>query len=1247
MNRVLRVVLVLLLLGALWAVVLILALPLWAAIVPTAGALCAAIAVALLRRRRARRAAREIEAALRAQAAEQVSQAQPDQRGEIEAMQREFLKGIESLRASKLGKQGFDALYALPWYLIVGPPGAGKTTALRNSGLSFPHLTRESSGLRGAGGTRNCDWWLSNEAVILDTAGRYTDEGDRDEWLAFLDLLRRQRERCPINGVIVALGVDQLGEMDAAAIDATGRRLRERVDEVMERLEMSTPVYLLVTKCDLIPGFVETFGALTRAERAQIWGFTLPLEGAKAEVQAEFLARFDELAGATEAAAMRRAVEVRRVDQRERVFGFPAQMGALRENLAALCGAIFAESVFHSTPRLRGVYFTSGTQEGRPIDRVLGRMAAAFGFGSRGVAFEAVSEAKSYFLGDVFARVIFPDQGLAVRSASELRRRRRAQLLGAGALLGAAALLLLLPTFAYRSNAGLLARAEAATAEVEGYHRDQTEGKVPPLGLLEPLRRLAEELAGYEEAVPLTMSFGMYVGEALHGAANSLFAATLRGDLLRPALAADEADLRVLAARYADPSTRPTRKDFDAAHDRLKLHLLLTAGEVGVADGGPRLADPAVRRFVAQRVIEHWGGPGGHGLSREELEAIARNVDTFVDLADRGELGLLVRDPELVSEIRKILTRKPAVELMIERIIDTCTDQGLDLELRDITGSVAPWVLAERRVRGAFTREGWERVVRDQIASADLEAAEPWVLGLRPEEIEVRGTQLREALESLYFELYVREWRDFLDGITVASPVSRLEALVMLQDLTRGSLAPYARLFRAIDYNSRILYPEPPAEEGGDTLDKVAAAGEKALAGSKAKAAAPAAKAALARSRGPAKVERDPNDPRWIAEDVRATFSGLAIFGAAPRPTGADKDAAPPPPVELDIYLEQLVFLRDGLQSAIDDPEQVGELSTRLQAARTRVRAMIEGQQVGWRPRFEALLWPPLAGLSAAVSGDAAGSVSRRWCSEVVVPHDRGLAGRYPFDANAAQEVKLADFAEFFAPDGGTLWAFYGQALQRPVPREGDRFAFSRQLGRDLSEVFVPELPGFLTAARDLSSVTFPPGAKEPRVEIDVQIVPSPGIEEITLSVGPQSASHRNGPERWQRIVWPAEGDGAAAALEVRGAAFSEVIRQEGAWGLFRLLERGQIKGSADAGVFTVTWVFRDHGDLPVTVRIRPTRAESPFFGVPGRGGGPMSPFRAVGLTLPRRLALAGPGCPGGPSGKGAKDLSKKSGGGK
>ena len=85
---------------------------------------------------------------------------------------------MQALKARRDGA----GLYDLPWYMIIGPPGAGKTTVLVNSGLNFPLAEKfGKEALRGVGGTRSCDWWFTDQAVLLDTAGRYTTQDSNQQ----------------------------------------------------------------------------------------------------------------------------------------------------------------------------------------------------------------------------------------------------------------------------------------------------------------------------------------------------------------------------------------------------------------------------------------------------------------------------------------------------------------------------------------------------------------------------------------------------------------------------------------------------------------------------------------------------------------------------------------------------------------------------------------------------------------------------------------------------------------------------------------------------------------------------------------------------------------------------------------------------------------------------------------------------------------------------------------------------------
>ena len=220
---------------------------------------------------------------------------------EIATLQARFKEAVAVLRKARFkGRAGErQYLYQLPWYVIVGAPGSGKTTALINSGLKFP---LEEQSVKGVGGTRNCDWWFTDVAVLLDTAGRYVTQDseqklDASAWLGFLDLLKRFRPRQPLNGAIVTVSISDLLYQTDAQRERYARDVRTRVQELYERLGQRFPVYVMVTKTDLLAGFMEFFGDMPREERAQVWGSTFALNapGTAVNYAGQFGADFEGL----------------------------------------------------------------------------------------------------------------------------------------------------------------------------------------------------------------------------------------------------------------------------------------------------------------------------------------------------------------------------------------------------------------------------------------------------------------------------------------------------------------------------------------------------------------------------------------------------------------------------------------------------------------------------------------------------------------------------------------------------------------------------------------------------------------------------------------------------------------------------------------------------------------------------------------------------------------------------------------
>ena len=1221
-----------LLIAAVWTTVLLLELPMWIAIVATVVILAILITIVVYRIYKAKKAAKEIEKALQAQADQHASRARPDLQADIEAMRGEFTKAVAALKTSKLGgKSAAEALYALPWYMIIGPPGSGKSTALRNSGLRFPYLSKSGGGVQGVGGTRNCQWWMTNDAVILDTAGRYTTEdSDHEEWMSFLELLKRNRPKAPVNGVMVAIAVTDLIDAHADEVIARAREIRSRIDEVMNRLEMVVPVYLLFTKCDLLPGFVETFGDLGNNERSQIWGFTFPVTKKIRDPIGAFAERFAELATTIERRALRRMSEERSYEGRDKIYAFPQYFEPMRDTLATFAGELFAENIYNESPIMRGCYFTSGTQEGRPIDRIMNSMAEAFGVQPRMqmAAQPQHVEAKSYFLGQLFTKVIFPDKFLASRSAARVKRKKLiGHGIGAG-LIAAAGGTVVLPVVSFQNNRELLDETNEAVAKVSEHYANKEEtGDITPIHIknIEPLRKLERKLTEYDEEGPPWLSrMGMYQGGTVSPAIRDLYFIAVREELLVPIRDMEIRELIRFKRQYTgvdDPA--PDEKHVEMK-DRLRMYLLITAP----VDGERPESEPGLteeeQAWLTERIANSWEKPlenAGDVASKSEMRSVA---SAYIAILAEEPERLFERDDKLVKAVRKILVRTDRTQSLLNQILAEVDAPDIDLKLASNTRGALK--NDGKKVRGAYTRTAWEEYLRDRLYAplGDLMGDE-WVLGITEEEMKEDRDKQQAALRSMYFEQYIQEWKQFLNAIYVERPDNYASVLKTLEDLTRNP-GSFKRLCQYVYYHTNLLPPQSEELKDG-ALDAAKGAGGKLLekkGGKAGKAAAGLAKKA--------KKRKAPGGSLLTDEaKVTETFAGLAAFGYSEPPPAPE--GAPPLPaaaVPIDDYQEELRKLRTAVKSKIDNDgeEDTKALAKAVKSASDMVDTLLNDTDTGgWNTVLGRWLRPPIRALESVTRGDEAGNLTKAWCDEVVNPWKK-LVKRYPFNPKG-REVTLADFDAFFAPETGQVWSFYASVLPARVPRRHNGYEIVTR-GAKVSNTINPKIADFLNRAQDVTAVMYPPGKSGVNFEFDVQVQGARHGEDVrstVFKVDGQRIDYRNGPLEWDPMVWPGEEEHSATVKAQGFQGGGEVGPFEGDWGLFRLLEAGTDTGDANKDSFKFEWDMRDQTVGIVTVLIKPKLDDTPIYGTRARGVKLMQLFRHPDLAPPKSIIAGGNAC--------------------
>ncbi|AKT38902.1 type VI secretion system membrane subunit TssM [Chondromyces crocatus] len=1174
--------------------------PTWMAVTVTAVVVLLLVGLVVYRRVRAARAARALEKAIAQQAQEQALNAKPERRAEIQELHRQVQTGIDSLKRSKLGsgRSGADALYSLPWYVMVGPPGAGKTTALRHSGLVFPYLDPEGGGVRGVGGTRNCDWWFTNEAILLDTAGRYTTESeDHDEWMAFLELLLKFREEMPLNGVIVAVSISELLDASAEQIEQISRNVRARIDEMQQTLHMTLPVYILFTKVDLIAGFVEYMGDLKKSERSQPWGSTIRLDEDKSDPGTVFDREFDVLIERLHERVVKRMMNERSRDVKERVYQFPLEFAAVKANLADFLKGAFAPSAGSAPlPILRGFYFTSGVQEGRPLDRVVGSMARAFGLRPGGDEDGGVKESKSFFLRDVFMNIIFPDQTLAARSEKELRRLRtqRILVLAAAALI---ALLFLIPAFiSFFNNRALVAATDRVSQEVAVVNWNDGTNAADKVDRLDQLREHVRLLDQYTEDTPVEYGWFMYQGDDLFKPTLDQYNASLREGFVAP-----------VKARLEDRLDRVREGEYLEGYNALRSYLLL----------GDKVHLQEEDKWQTGRLTQVWSEilKPSTDLSEGDLKAkLAPHSGYYVDLMKRGVIPAEPLNEALIQKARDELRKIDPTRRYYDQFVTVLRDEKFDesgpnvyenlkyppVALNYMFGDRSEVLTKVRsaqhertgkwfEIAGPYTAKGYAQVMESLKEGRKKLERELWVLPLTIEETK-QGERIQKELDRVrqdYENEYINQWESFFRDIQVEVPPTNRDAIEEFKILSTPDW-PYRRLLQRLGDETQFAQEQSAVQDtlftDGGILSQLKNRVQRRL-------------------EGRLRMRLDgvmPGDQQQLYNPIPEKFESMVRFGV-PAPT---EEGKPPPPAPgLNKYVSLLEQLAGEMGSIEEGPPGTDTNRAReaFQNAVKEAQGLLLSMDDTGQRLMTPLLMNPLRQAYKAMVRRAGGAASGLW--EVVVwPHYRDkLKDRYPFNLASTRDASFEDTVAFFKPKSGILWGFYDTYLRDMHYQVGHDYYPKQYMqgGMAAAKPFTPfnsNLYNCLRRADEITDSIFPSGGEAPKVTFYINMkTVSPIVSEVLFEVDGQQRLYRNEKEFWHTFTWPGP-EPWGAKIRVRGAGgLDEELTREGPWGIFRLFEAGNVTAAKDNDeVFTVTWQMTAP-PVSVTMEVKPTRGNHPF----------------------------------------------------
>ena len=1124
------------------------------------GVVLALVALNLfIRWRRRVRAARELEAAL--------IPVEPEGDGKVLAEKMHEAMAV----LKKTG--GASYLYDLPWYVMIGPPGAGKTTALANSGIEFP--LAQNQGVSGFGGTRYIDFWFSEEAVLIDTAGRYTTQdsdgvADKASWTALLEQLKRSRPNRPINGVILSLSIEDIMRDDEIALKNHAETIRARLAEVHEALRIDFPVYVMFTKADLIAGFREYFASFSLNRRKLVWGTTFQNKDRKAITVEAVPEEFDRLVARLSDEIIDRMSEEPDGISRISIFGLPGQMALLRGSLTEFMRRVFEPTRYKSHAILRGFYFTSGTQEGTPIDQVLGAMTA----GDQQAGFQPSfmsGRGKSFFIHDLLTRVIFPEEGWVSYDRKAVQRALLIRSTAIGAILiasvGTAAAL----GYSFWKNRDLVLTAEAEVAAYERAASQEMDREVIDDTDLRPITPLLTRLEGMPAGYGTSENAGFFEGlglgqrDRVNQAARAAYSDAMER-MLRPRLVLDlERNMPAIIASG----------DMSEIYRALKVYLLL-GGQGEVSD------DTAVENWFDQS----WRAEYPERAEIDMRDQLKRHLRAMLALGKDRQL-LVTLDQTTVEAARAAIAQLPIDEQAYALILDgiaatkvqewslsqRINNAGVVFATRD--GSE----LSNLTIPALYTYEGFWGYFIDRLASVEEELRrDQWVLGdlAQSSEIETRLARLDRDLMERYRVDFIAAWNGVLGNLRLASMVADKPRYAALGTAAAAQVSPILELVKSVDEQTYLireldgfddLSPEQLASigsggggEGGSVQGGAADVGRAMAARIQSRtngvqrmildAAARQTQKGQGRP-GAAQAEDESFSFRRQVEMISEAFEGwhdLVMGDPGKRP--------------IDTLIGNFGAIWENLRLAENNPDQSAAALPTLLNTLTQ---------------YNSQLPQPLAQIVNDADGDFRSGASdasietmnRALTNQITFFCRENIASAYPF-GTSSRSLSIDNFARFFGP-GGEMDRYFTEYLEPYVERGSDGLTY--RTDKDITgRMNVSTLKQFERAER-IRRAFFAGGGSQPQVEITVaQVDAHPSIQQALLSINDAQVQTVTG-SLPQTVVWPGKGKSTLLQISPTLDRPSALLFEGSSWTIMDLLSHASSRqqiGDTLRATFTI-----------------------------------------------------------------------------
>jgi type VI secretion system protein ImpL len=1082
----------------------------------------------------------------------------PEHRSDLESLQSSLNAALKLIRESKLarGRKASEALYAVPWILMLGPEGSGKTTALEQCGIEFPYVTGDGRKSRPGAEGAGCNYWFAREAVVLDLAGRIaTDDDAFEAFTGFLGQLKRARKERPIDSIVVTVSLREILDQSPEQVKLLAERLRKRFDEMIRRLEIRFPIYILFTKCDQIVGFSEFFGNFGNRDRAQVWGATISRDQRKRQsVQQIFQSEFDRLAVTLRAFRLRIMAGAKDPSKLSKIYGFPSRFASLQKKLEEFAGVLLQPTPYSERPMFRGFYLASAAkavmQEERFEQTDIGwdpgrRLAASQ---------EHPAESRSYFLETLFSHIIFADRPLARATVQTSLRRRLWVDIAFFTLLALCVVLMAGIIYSFIENRALIDSTRLAAVRMTDAGWDGKRSS--DLLAMQQLRQRVEELDRYRTEGPRWgLRWGLYSSDAVAESSRRLYFRRLRDSFIAPAA-------NMLRQKLHSFSTgAENASNYAEFYSYLRAYMMM---------GEPPRSEASFLNNTLAPIWKRFAPPDAQDVALEQLRFYTQQLP-------RNDPDLQVTaDNSVVALARHSLSQYPAIERIFARLKDEGSGKIPPFTLTQATGGKSlEYLTSNHDVPGVFTEAGWRSYFKDAVGQAGKEVvSDDWVLGPSSSYLsagKATDADYERLLRDKYFAEYGDEWMKFLEGISVRPMADLSEARAALSSFSQQDSA-LSRLLVNVAANT-MLRKEP---EKGSSVGNLVSGALSTLGLS------------------------SPVNRADLIDAVSAQFQPLHELVTSP-------DGGKTPSMAAQ-YILALNKVQIQLESMFGAGVQWDQVKAYVDAIATNITSNefkeayrltgIVNKQCTTRNTqpIAPFLEQPLRETWAAVLKDVGYRLDGLWKTQVCDNFKRDLENNFPFNPTG-RDVPLLTLSQFLKPNDGILDAFYQKELRMFVAPSGDGYSPRPLINERVA--FSPTFLEFLGKMNSVRQALFPPGSPDISVLFDLTPDSAPGVTESLLEVDGQRLRYRNEPPAPSSMSWPSKAGVSQAKLSISlGGTGDRPATQpfEGEWAFFRLLALARVSAQSQT-TFTANWSLpsADGRKLDVRYKLQSRSIRNPF----------------------------------------------------